>query len=89
MGVTYRQIAGRLHVSRGAGRPRLNSARPRELNRDGNTVYLDSDASPTLITFDAECNVDVALLLASGAVVPWTASAPVTDEAGEAEAEVE
>ena len=80
VGVTYRQIAGHLKVSRGYGRPKLDSARPRERNKDGNFVYTDSAEAPTLVTFDAECVVDVELLLRSGSIVEYEAPAAVPEE---------
>ena len=63
---TYRLIARRLKVSRGK-LPRLDLARP--ATEDG--AFTDSDEAPTLVTFDAHCEVDVDYLLRSGAIVPW------------------
>lgn len=61
---TYRQIAHRLRIQRGPGRPDLVSERPR--NKSGR--YLDSAAEPTLVTFDSYCQVDVDSLLRNGGI---------------------
>lgn len=79
LGVPYRQIAARLRIQR-PGRPHLESERPRRQLRDGSFGrYLDSDENPTLITFDADCDVDVAALLRSGAIAPYAPPAPEPD----------
>jgi len=69
---TYRQMAHRLRIQRGPGRPDRVSERPRKGNRSfGWGEYADSDEQPTLITFDEHDRVDVPALLAIGAIVPW------------------
>lgn len=67
---TYRQIAHRLRWwrrSKRGTRTRVESERPR--NKAGD--YLDTDA-PTLVTFRDDDSVDIAALLAQGAIVPVT-----------------
>ena len=64
---TYRQIAHRLRWwrrSKRGTRTRVESERPR--NKAGD--YLDTDA-PTLVTFRDDDSVDIAALLAQGAIV--------------------
>ena len=73
VGVTYRQIARLLRVPRGGGRPKIVSERPAREDREGNVIYQDSSDAPTLITFDADCIVDVGMLLQAGAVMPYVA----------------
>jgi hypothetical protein len=72
---TYRQLTQRLRVQR-PGRPDLVSERPRE--EGGARRFLDSDAAPTLVTFEDGELVDVAWLLRIGAIVEWA-----TAEGGE------
>lgn len=64
----YRQISHRLRWHRGPGLGECVSERPRDA-RSG--AYSD-EAAPTLITIEASDPVDVAQLLASGAIAPWT-----------------
>lgn len=80
IGVTFRQIASHLKVRRGPGLPKLDSERPRKRNKDGNLIYTDSDAAPTLIIFDADCGVDVGLLLQAGSIVAYTPTPVETTE---------
>lgn len=67
----YVQIARKLRVQRGPGRPDLVSERPGKwVGRGGdNERYVFSDTeSPTLIEFDEHCRVDVASMLAKGSI---------------------
>ena len=78
MRLTYRQIAHRLRIQRGPGNPDRISERPRAGSKGNWGAFLDSDAEPTLITFDDLDQVDVAALLASGAIQAYTPpAAPV------------
>ncbi len=70
---TYRQIAHRLRIQRGPGRPDKVSERPREGSREkGWGKFLDSEDHPTLITFDEHDQADIAGLLRLGAIVPYS-----------------
>lgn len=70
---TYIQIAHRLRIQRGPGRPDKLSERPRAGSRErGWGAFTDSPDKPTLITFDEYDQVDVDALLRSGAIVPYT-----------------
>lgn len=69
----YRVVTRRLRVQRGPGRHDLVVERP--MNK-AMTRYLDSDAAPTLITFDEHCQVDMDGLLRLGAIVPYTPPKP-------------
>ena len=69
----YRQIAHRLRVQRGPGRPDLVSERPR--HKDSGRV-LDSDEKPTLISFDEYCLIDLDGLVRLGAIAIYAPPAP-------------
>ena len=67
----YVQIARKLRVQRGPGRPDLVSERPGKwVGRGGdNEWYVFSDAdAPTLVEFDEHCLVDVAAMLRAGSI---------------------
>jgi len=70
----YIQIAERLRVQRGAGRPDLVSERPTRRNQKGDRVaYLDDpDTNPTLVEFDEHCQVNIDFLLRTGGLRPYT-----------------
>jgi len=68
----YRLIAHKLRVQRGPGNEDYNPTRPRV---KGGGAFLDSDEKPTLVEFDAKCQVDVADLLKMGAIVEYKAPA--------------
>ena len=75
---TYVQIAHRLRIQRGPGKPDNVSERPRE-QKTGR--YTDSDA-PTLITFHRGDLADVESLLANGAIEEQPAvPSPVANKA--------
>ena len=81
MTTIYRQVTHKLRMQRGPGRPDKNSERPREGSRaEGWGRFLDTDAAPTLITFDEYDQVDIDALLRLGAIVPWLP--PVAGEDG-------
>lgn len=63
MAETYRQLAHKLRIQRGPGRPDLVSKRPRNKRTKR---YLDD--GKTFITFDEHCQADVAKLLRIGAI---------------------
>ena len=64
---TYIQLSHRLRIHR-PGKPDLVSERPREGNReDGWENYRDLD-KPTLISFEPGDQVDIAALMACGAI---------------------
>lgn len=71
----YIQIAERLRIQRGAGRPDLVSERPTRRNPKGDRVaYLDDPATnPTLVEFDEHCQVNIDFLLRTGGLRPYTA----------------
>lgn len=71
-GVVYRQIAHRLRIDRGPGRPDKVSERPRAGRQGDWREFLDSDEAPTLIEFDEFDRVDVAALLRQGSIVAHT-----------------
>lgn len=74
---TYRVFTRRLRVQRGPGNSDLVVERPLELDARGNEVgYADSDEKPTLVTFDDKCQVDVASLLANGAIAEYSPPEP-------------
>ncbi len=77
---TYRVIAPGIDcVRRGPNdeiMPNLTVARPGNARRG---QYTDSDEAPTLVTFDEFCQVDIDMLLASGAIVPYTKPAKAAD----------
>ena len=58
---TYRQQAAKMVIQRTGGAP-IESKRP--VNADG--VFLDGE-SPTLVTLDASCEIDVPFALSTGA----------------------
>ena len=74
--IVYRQLTLRLRVQRGPGRHDLVSERPNRKDKAGNRIYLDSDDSPTLVTFDEHCQVDIPALLAIGAITEYTPPEP-------------
>lgn len=85
IGKPYRQLSARLRVQRGPGRPDLVSERPRDVKQDGSLGrYVDSEEAPTLVTFDAHCQVDVPSLLQIGAIAEYAPPAP--EAAGEEDA---
>lgn len=67
VGVTFRQLSHRLRISR-PGQPDRISERPRDPK---SLRYQDSDATPTLVSFEAGDQVDVEQLLRIGAIVPY------------------
>ena len=71
----YVQLSRRLRVQRGPGNADLVSARPVELDAEGEVVrYLDDpERDPTLVEFDALCRVNVPQLLRIGAIRPYEA----------------
>lgn len=84
MASQYRQIAHRLRVQRGPGRPDLVSERPRRgSKKQGWGDYLDSPEHPTLVEFDEYCQVDIPALLRQGAIAPREPREEVQDS-GEA-----
>ena len=60
--------------------PNLTVARPGNARRG---AFTDSDEAPTLGEFDEFCQGDVALLVAAGAIVPYTPPSAVTPPAAE------
>ena len=72
----YVQIARKLRVQRGPGRPDLVSERPGKwVGRGGDSeryVFSDADA-PTLVEFDEHCRGDVAAMLKAGAIREYEA----------------
>lgn len=64
----YRQIARRLRIDRGPGRPDLVSERPTVTRADGSYAFTDSDEQPTVVEFDETCRVNVPELLRLGAI---------------------
>lgn len=68
MNKRYRQISATLRVQRGPGHPDLVSSRPFKKDKNGNKLFTDSDAQPTLVEFDEHCQVDVPQLLKTGAI---------------------
>lgn len=68
----YRQVAHRLRINRGPGRPDKVSERPRAGRRGDWREFLDSDEAPTLIAFDEYDQVNIPALLAQGAIAPHT-----------------
>ncbi len=77
-GVLYRQITHKLRIHRGPGRGERLSERPRD---DRTRRFLDSPERPTLVQFDEGDRVDVAWLLAIGAIAPW--EPPASPDGGE------
>jgi hypothetical protein len=75
----YRQLAHKLRINRGPGRPDKYSERPRVGQRGNWREFTDED-EPTLIEFDEFDQVDLAGLLRIGAIVPHTP--PSTPERG-------
>lgn len=67
----YRQIAEKLRIQRGVGRPDKVSTRPRDKTSGR---YLDAD-NPTLIELDQWDQVDMPSLLADGAIEPYVEEA--------------
>lgn len=76
---TYRQLAQRLRVQRGAGQPDAILERPRDKRTK---TFLDGD-SPTLVTFAAGDQVDVAFLLSIGALATYNPPQPARPPAKE------
>ena len=76
---TYRQVAKKLRWTKDAP-PRADtvSERPHRIVKTAGgrvTEYLDLD-EPTLVTFEADDDVNVRALLAQGAIVPYTPPKP-------------
>lgn len=72
----YRQIAHRLRIAYGPGRPDVVSERPAKVNaRTGERTYLDTEA-PTVVEIGDDALVDVATLLACGAIARLPEEAP-------------
>lgn len=82
MSQQYRVLAPAIDAVRrgpnGEVLPNLTVARPGNARRG---VFTDSDEAPTLVEFDEFCQVDVALLVAAGAIVPYTPPSAVTPPA--------
>ena len=76
MGTVYRQIAHRLRIQRGPGRPDKVSERPR---KDKRGPFLDGN-DPTLIEIEEGDRVDVGFLLRTGALEPWNPPEPAEEE---------
>ena len=77
---TYRQQAAKMVIQRTGGAP-IESKRP--VNADG--MFLDGE-SPTLVTLDETCEIDVPFALKVGALVRVDVAAPaptVPEVAGE------
>lgn len=71
MDKTYRQLSRKLQVMRGPGKPDLVSERPTERDEKGVLRFTDSEEHPTLVSFDADCIVNLEHLLKAGAIVEW------------------
>ena len=76
--VTYRVITGGLRFRQAPGGPKVTVRRPSDAAGEH---YTDSDAAPTLVTFEATAEVDIPSLLATGAIVPWE-PAPAVSHGG-------
>lgn len=88
VGTPFRQWSHRLRIQQ-PGKPDRISERPRRGNRDkGWGDFLDSDEHPTLVTFEPGDQVDVAFLIKTGAISPYTPPQPAKGEAAEQVEEV-
>lgn len=76
----YRQVTLRLRIQRGAGHPDFVSERPRRRIAAEQYEYTDIE-SPTLVSFDRHCQVDVEQLLRIGAIEQYEAPAAKTEPA--------
>lgn len=87
MATTYIQIARKLRLQYGPGKPDIVSERPTR-NTDTGRVYTDSEDNPTLVTLTGEeVGLNVELLIRSGGIIPRPrhkpAPAPPKDKEGD------